>query len=172
MRSIDEPLSNSQLELGDICEALLTSAEWQRQNVNYGGTVRRLELIQEVGLPPMRVLPASTLESLGRIPRSDEGYQVDALEAVRQNGSGLLNGAKAVLMFYSHRWARPSWCPALQKEAAWGSKEHADATAAGHAVGDVDFADHRKAKALIEFSAWFKPGSHRGGKIACFTPGE
>ena len=37
----------------------------------------------------MMVVAASTLEELGRIPRSDEGYQVDALSALREHGAGM-----------------------------------------------------------------------------------
>jgi hypothetical protein len=166
-RSAKEALSESQLALGERCERMLASRAWQHANVNYFGVERRLELIVEAGLPPMTVVSATTLEELGRIPRSNEGYQVDALSALRAHGPGIVNGSKAVLVFYSHRWKRPMWCPGLNKDVPWGSEDFKSAKELGYAVGDVDGPDHEKARALIEWSKWFKREQawFREGKI-------
>ena len=43
-------------------------------------TRKRLEMITNAGLPPLRVVRLSTLIELGRIPRSTEGHAVDALQ--------------------------------------------------------------------------------------------
>ena len=110
--------------IGERCENLLASNKWQYSNPEtYKGLVNRLELMTNSGLPKMRVIPLSTIETLGRIPRSNEGYAVDALEAVVKAG--------------------------LEKDVLWGSDERIAAEAAGHVVGDVDDKDHTKALSLI-----------------------
>ena len=43
-------------------------------------TRKRLEMITNAGLPPLRVVRLNTLIELGRIPRSTEGHAVDALQ--------------------------------------------------------------------------------------------
>ena len=98
------------------------------------------------------------LKELGRIPRSHEGHQEDALAAVERCGADATNQPKTVLLFYSHRWARGNWCEELQKELPWGSAEYAAAAAEGRLVGDPDDAAHSKATALAAYGDWFKEG--------------
>ena len=71
----------------------------------------------------MRVVANATLEKLGRIPRSHEGYQEDALAAVeRLGGTFIENRPNAVILFYSHRWSRPNWCEALGGTSRGGAR--------------------------------------------------
>ena len=103
----------------------------------------------DAGLPPMRVVAQSTLEQLGRLPRSNEGIQVDALAGMQKRGSAVL--------FFSHRWKRPNWCEQRGKDLPFGTEERQAAQADdGLIVGDPDDADHSKAKALIAFGKWLK----------------
>ena len=79
-RSADAALDEAQLKLGNACEELLASKAWQRSHPEtYAGLKLRLQLLQEAGLPRMRVVPNTKLEELGRIPRSNEGHQVSRL---------------------------------------------------------------------------------------------
>ena len=155
MRNADETLDEAQLALSSSIERMLTTDEWQSANTStYDGLCQRFEMMKAEGVPAMRVVPAATIAKLGRIPRSDEGHQVDAYEAVRRLGPDNWKHPKAVLVFFSHRWKRPAWCQALGMDVAWGSPEHKAAQAAGHAIGDVDGPAHEKASALIELSKW------------------
>ena len=43
------------------------------------------------------------LKELGRIPRSHEGHQEDALAAVERCGADDASHPKTVILFYSHR---------------------------------------------------------------------
>ena len=98
-RSDKDALSDAQLALGTACETMLASDKYQRANpMTYGGLVKRLAMLPEHGLPKMRLVPQSKLEELGRIPRSNENFQVDALEAVKRLGAGFDNRSKAVLL--------------------------------------------------------------------------
>jgi hypothetical protein len=144
--------------VSEICEALLANSAWQRLNAStYIGLIKRLEMMRDAGLPNMRVIAADTIERLGRIPRSNEGHAVDALEAVKANGSVPITGAaKTFILFFSHRWIRGDWCEELKKDLKWGSPERQAAMAAGHHIGDPDDADHSKAKALIEYTKFQK----------------
>ena len=162
MRSAEAAIDDAQNALTVKCEELLSSEEWMsEQIVDYEGTLRRLDLIVKAGLPPVRVIPLTTLTKLGRIPRSTETdengkpYANDARDAIRQAGASLTGTSNAILFFYSHRWKRPNWCEALQKDLEFGSEERTQAVAAGHTVGDVDDAQHTKAQALIEWGKWF-----------------
>lgn len=157
-RAADAALDMGQLKLGEQCERMLASRAWNLAHTStQAGLIQRLEMITEAGLPPMRLVPNETLATLGRIPRSHEGHQVDALEAVRKCGAEvLLNRPLAVILFYSHRWARPNWCEKLGKDQAWGSAEREAAMREGHFFGDPDDAEHSKAKDLIEYAKWFK----------------
>lgn len=159
-RSAEAALDESQLRLGEACERLLASDEWIRTTgATYKGLLKRLAMIPESGLPRMRLVPNSTLESLGRIPRSHEGYQVDAIEAVTKCGLGLPASLaptpKAVVLFYSHSWKRPNWCESLGKELEYGAPERQQAMKEGHKFGDPDDASHSKAKELVEYAKWF-----------------
>ena len=105
-----------------------------------------------------------TLKRLGRIPRSHEGHQEDAIAAVRRCGADGFNKPKAVLLFYSHRWKRPNWSEELGKDLPWASTERQQAMREGKRFGDPDDAARSKAKALIAYGDWFKRfklnGSH------------
>ena len=137
--------------VGERCENLLASNEWQTSNPrSYKGLVNRLLLMTKSGLPKMRVLPIKIIEKLGRIPRSHEGYAVDALDEVVKAGyDGGTNYPNAIIVFFSHRWSRPNWCGVLEKDVLWGSEERKAAEAAGHIVGDIDDKDHTKATSLV-----------------------
>ena len=141
----------------------MASDAWQRSpSESFGGLKKRLRMIPACGLPRMRVVANATLEKLGRIPRSHEGYQVDALEAVeRLGGTFIENRPNAVILFYSHRWSRPNWCEALGKDLPWGCEERQLAMARGEVFGDPDDAAHSKALALVEFAKWFTRARER-----------
>jgi len=86
-------------ELARACEQLLASNAWQSAHTTrIDGLKKRLKMLPAAGLPRMRVLPNVVLERLGRIPRSTEGHQVDALEAVERKGADRLNNPRAVLL--------------------------------------------------------------------------
>ena len=167
-RSADAALDEAQLKLGNACEELLASEAWQRSHPEtFSGLKLRLQLLPKAGLPRMRVVPNTKLEELGRIPRSNEGHQVDALEVVEQLGRSPVEGNPlAVLLFYSHRWARPNWCEALGKDLPWGSEERNAAMARGEVFGDPDDADHTKATALIEYAKWLKRACALGSGLS------
>ena len=167
-RSADAALDEAQLKLGNACEELLASKAWQRSHPEtFPGLKLRLQLLPKAGLPRMRVVPNTKLEELGRIPRSNEGHQVDALEVVEQLGRSPVEGNPlAVLLFYSHRWARPNWCEALGKDLPWGSEERNAAMARGEVFGDPDDADHTKATALIEYAKWLKRACALGSGLS------
>eukprot|EP01038_Epipyxis_sp_PR26KG_P015028 gene15028-20219_t len=138
------------------CENLLASSEWQSTKMSYGGIISRLKMMSDAGLPKMRVIPATKIEELGHIPRSNEGHAVDALEEViKCGGEDGTNTANAIIVFFSHRWMRPNWCEHDEKDLLWGSEERAAADAAGYIIGDVDDMYHTKAKSLIQWSKWF-----------------
>mgnify|MGYP002632138672 CR=1 FL=1 len=154
MRSTD---AADQLELSTVCEDLLGSSTWNRaQMFTHSGLIQRLKMMMQAGLPSMRVLSAAKLESLGRIPRSDEGHQEDALAAVQRCGPDVDNNPKAVLLFFSHCWSRPNWCEERRIEAEWGSADREAAEAEGARFGDPDDAGRSKAKALAQYARWLK----------------
>jgi hypothetical protein len=67
--------------------ALMRSPEWLiSDETEYIGALRRLRMIKSIGAPPMTVLPLETLVKVGRIPRSDEGYTVDAEQLMKKAG--------------------------------------------------------------------------------------
>jgi hypothetical protein len=127
-------------DMDERCRALLNSPEWQRANpLTYEGLVKRLEMIEKVGLLRMRVIAASKIGELGLIPRSNEDHQVDALEVVKRCGKDAINNKpKTLIAFFPHRWKRPKFCETLEKDVAWGSPERQAAEAAGYPVGDPD----------------------------------
>ena len=84
-RAAGEALDEAQLALGTACETMLASAKYQRAHpMTYKGLVERLLMLPEHGLPQMRLVSQRMLEELERIPRSNENFQVDALEAVKR----------------------------------------------------------------------------------------
>ena len=98
---------------------LLDSKEWQGLSVSRKhGLLRKLDMIEEIGAPPMHLISSDTLRQKGYFPRrgkcgDEEGNNnnetttaalhmptiIDAREAIRQSGGG-----GAVLTFLSHRW--------------------------------------------------------------------
>ena len=103
-RSAEQAIDETQAKLGERCEQLLGSSAWNRAHtVTHQGLLKRLQMIPDAGLNPMRVVAHSTLRRLGRIPRSHECHQEDALAAVERCGADHLNKPNAVIFFYSHR---------------------------------------------------------------------
>ena len=148
----------SGLSAGERCEKLLSSNEWQRCSTKtLDGLNKRFELMESTGLSRMKVISLTTIETLGRIPRSNEGYAVDGQTCINNYGAEpFSNKPNAIIVFFSHRWLRPNWCPGLKKDLIWGTTERAAAAYEGCFIGDVDDEDHSKAKALIQWAKWFK----------------
>ena len=169
------PKSVHEKTLGETCEELLASRKWNSaQTITIGGLKKRLKMIEDAGLPRMRVLSQRKLKELGRIPRSNEDKQEDALDAVIRCGADIFNIPKAIIFFYSHRWKRGNWCEELQKDMAWGSAEREQAMKEGKIFGDPDDAEHSKAKALIAYGEWFKRvrvNASSGSQLAVATGG-
>ena len=150
-------IDDAQANLRERCERLLASSAWNKAHtVTHKGLLKRLQMIPDAGLNPMRVVAHSTLKELGRIPRSHEGHQEDAIAAVLRSGAGVFNRPKAVLLFYSHRWKRPNWSEDLGKDLPWASAERQQAMREGKRFGDPDDAARSKAKALIAYGDWLK----------------
>ena len=156
-RSAEQAIDETQAKLGESCERLLGSSAWNRAHTaTHQGLLKRLQMIPDAGLNPMRVVAHSTLRQLGRIPRSHEGHQEDAIAAVRRCGADIHNNPKAVILFYSHRWKRPNWSEDLGKDLPWASAERQLAMGEGKRFGDPDDAARSKAKALIAYGDWLK----------------
>ena len=157
-RSAEQAIDETQAKLGESCEQLLASSAWNRAHTaTHQGLLKRLQMIPDAGLKSMRVVAHSTLRELGRIPRSHEGHQEDAIAAVRRCGADvILNRPKAVILFYSHRWKRPNWSEDLGKDLPWASAERQLAMGEGKRFGDPDDAARSKAKALIAYGDWLK----------------
>ena len=64
-----------------------------------GNLETRLRMMKEIGVPDMRVLPFSLLHHCRRIPKSDEGLTISALDAVTRHGL-------KDICFVSHRWTQ------------------------------------------------------------------
>ena len=156
-RSAEEAIDEAQAKLGERCERLLASSAWNKAHTSTrNGLLKRLQMIPDAGLNPMRVVAHRTLKELGRIPRSHEGHQEDAIAAVRRCGADRFKLPKAVLLFYSHRWKRPNWSEDLGKDLPWASAERQQAMREGKRFGDPDDAARSKAKALIAYGDWLK----------------
>ena len=156
-RSAKQAIDEAQAKLGKECEELLKSSAWNKAHTTtHEGLLERLQMIPKAGLSPMRVVAHRTLKRLGRIPRSHEGHQEDAIAAVRRCGADVNNNPKAVLLFYSHRWKRPNWSEDLGKDLPWASAERQQAMREGKRFGDPDDAARSKAKALIAYGDWLK----------------
>ena len=117
-RSSDEALDEAQLALGTKCERLLSSKAWHKAHTTtQKGLLLRLQMLKAAGLPAMRLVSNSKLKALGRIPRSHEGHQVDAIEAVTKCGatsSGLYaNMPLAILLLCAAAHSHPptTTCP-------------------------------------------------------------
>ena len=165
-RSAEQAIDEAQAKLGERCERLLASSAWNKAHTTtHKGLLKRLQMIPDAGLKPMRVVAHSRLKELGRIPRSHEGHQEDAIAAVRRCGADRFKLPKAVLLFYSHRWKRPNWSEDLGKDLPWASAERQQAMREGKRFGDPDDAARSKAKALIAYGDWlkrFRLGCHDG----------
>ena len=159
------------------CETMLNSIKWQTSSpYTYEGLLKRFDNMKKEGLPDMLVLPATTLLSLSRIPRShernpvtEEPYTIKARSAVEQfGGYGLISAkyretiAIAKIFFFSHRWIRGGWCETLGRDLPWGSEERIKADKAGIIVGDPDSAHKEKAAALIEWTMWYAMNKNNG----------
>ena len=71
MRSEDETDTILDTAEGQAMTRLLNSREWVRQNAHsHAGLVKRLEMMRDAGLPPMRVVAVAEIERLGRIPHA------------------------------------------------------------------------------------------------------
>ena len=58
-------------KLGIAMARLLKSRAWARAHPgNHEGLKQRLEMMRDAGLPPMKVIAATKLQQLGRIPRT------------------------------------------------------------------------------------------------------
>ena len=178
MRRASADLSEDQRALAAKCEELLASPAWNRAHTaTYNGLVSRLEMIEKSGLPRMRVVPNKKLEEIRRIPRSSANMQVDALEAVRSCGveKSAHRRPRAVLLFISHRWARPDWCEELQAELPWKdtfdevNQDRKKAMEEGKHIGHPDDAYGSKARALCEYAKWFKRARCKG-TLAWYAP--
>lgn len=116
---------------------LLGSRAWQSANPGTRrGLLARANIIRRApGLPELRLLPASELGRLGRIPRwtRQSGCPaITATDALGRHGVNPGGVPRAALVFCSHRWLTPSGEPP-----------------------DAD--DHKgtKAKSLAEWARWF-----------------
>ena len=135
---------------------LLSSDRFARANPDsLAGLLRRLELLKQAGIPPMKVLPMTKLIELGRIPHSSEGFALDAAEALAAYPEAKLSRPLAPIYFFSHRWLRPDWCEALQKDVAYGTEEWEQARRSGLRMGLPDDAGDTKARSLIQTLRWF-----------------
>ena len=165
-RSAEQAIDEAQAKLGERCEQLLASSAWNKAHTStHKGLLERLQMIPDAGLNPMRVVAHSKLKELGRIPRSHEGHQEDAIAAVRRCGADRFKLPKAVLLFYSHRWKRPNWSEDLGKDLPLTPAERQLAMREGRRFGDPDDAARSKAKALIAYGDWlkrFRLGCHDG----------
>ena len=156
MRAEDDEGSNF-----DRCIRVINQRAFQSAALNTRrGVDMRLRMMEEAKLAPMLLLRAKTIEDLGYIPRSDEArpFLIEARKAISDAAAGVFaskhqKGA-AYIVFVSHMWLRGNWCKALGRDLPWGSPEREEAAALGHAIGDIDSADHEKAAALVEWAKW------------------
>ena len=159
-RRAGEAIDEAQAKLDKKCERLLASSAWNKAHTTtQNGLLKRLQMIPDAGLNPMRVVAHSRLKQLGRIPRSQERHQEDAIAAVRRCGADYGNHPKAMLLFYSHQWKRPNWSEELGKDLPWASAERQQAMREGKRFGDPDDAARSKAKALVDSGEEISPTS-------------
>ena len=143
-----------------VTDRLLSSQQWREaRTTTYDGLEKRLSLMAEAGLPPMRVLAHKKLAQLGRIPRSTEGHTVNALDVLRQHGLNKTSKfghcqPNVVFIFFSHSWLRKTWCEAKGGDLPYGCPEWLAAKKAGTQIGFPDSADHVKARALVQWALW------------------
>ena len=57
--------------IGERTRSLLASSAWARaNNRTCTGLIKRLDMMADAGLKPMKVIAAEEIERLGRVPRS------------------------------------------------------------------------------------------------------
>lgn len=79
---------------------LLSSAQWQSlSGTKHSDVLKKLQLIADVGCPPMMVLSSKALARQGYLPSFSEGLALDARTVLQED---------AVIIFVSHRWLRSS----------------------------------------------------------------
>ncbi len=116
-------------DVADVAD-VLASPEWKAANMSsLDGQLKRVRKISSSGHPPMKVITASQLQKLKRLPRSSDGLAVD-LESLLLQHRGESDKSTVVVVFFSHRWFRPR------------QVQHPD-DAAGH-----------KAMAMVQFAKW------------------
>jgi len=133
----------NRIEVKDV----LNSSDWKTADMStFDGQRSRVRLISTSGHPPMKVITASQLRCLKRLPRSSEGHAVDLCSLLQRHGrekkerfdfrscrnkiEETTKPSLAVIMF-SHRWFRSD-----------AHQAHPD-DAAGH-----------KAMAMVQFADW------------------
>mmetsp|Transcript_19732 Transcript_19732/g.43131 ORF Transcript_19732/g.43131 Transcript_19732/m.43131 type:complete len:338 (-) Transcript_19732:1397-2410(-) len=115
---------------------LLKSKKWSKLHVStLKGKLEQVKMITDATGLSMRVISASKLESVGKVPkrRKDETPAITAAEALNLHGVDVGGRPRAVLVFVSHRWLRPKT-----------------------EDGDMDDARGTKTKVLVEWARWFK----------------
>ena len=61
-RSAEQAIDEAQAKLGERCERLLASSAWNKAHtVTHKGLLKRLQMIQDAGLNPMRVVRTARL---------------------------------------------------------------------------------------------------------------
>eukprot|EP00238_Polyblepharides_amylifera_P001995 CAMPEP_0196585234 /NCGR_PEP_ID=MMETSP1081-20130531/49960_1 /TAXON_ID=36882 /ORGANISM="Pyramimonas amylifera, Strain CCMP720" /LENGTH=218 /DNA_ID=CAMNT_0041906711 /DNA_START=365 /DNA_END=1019 /DNA_ORIENTATION=- len=118
------------------------------------GKRKQLELASASKAPPMKVISATELGRIGRIPKRTKNnslHAVKALDVVVEHGSCAAKRPGAVLVFVSHRWLSP----------------HADSSQA-----DADDRRGSKARALVEWAKWFKWALKVGERVSGLPTGE
>ena len=79
-RSAEQAIDEAQVKLGERCERLLASSAWNRAHTTtHKGLLKRLQMIQDAGLNPVRVVAHYRLKELppqlmgrGRIRKKKE----------------------------------------------------------------------------------------------------
>ena len=73
-RSAEQAIDETQAKLGESCERLLGSSAWNRAHTTTKeGLLKRLQMIPDAGLNPMRVVAHSTLRELPQCLARMEG---------------------------------------------------------------------------------------------------
>ena len=125
---------------------------------SYAGLVQRLQMLRDQGWAAARCVSYRRRRSSGsagsraaptRTPRS-RTRSTSCMRCGRDAAGSRSRTPDA----FSHQWLRPNWCEAKKADLAWGSPERAQAADEGLIVGDVDSADHEKAKALGKWAKW------------------
>eukprot|EP00928_Gymnodinium_smaydae_P037957 TRINITY_DN26287_c0_g1_i1.p1 TRINITY_DN26287_c0_g1~~TRINITY_DN26287_c0_g1_i1.p1 ORF type:complete len:1787 (+),score=425.39 TRINITY_DN26287_c0_g1_i1:139-5499(+) len=101
------------LSLAEVrCKAMALAAS---RRFRRWGLVQKSEGIADTGAPPLRLLKASTLESLGELPRCDGSGALPVNQVLPQ---GARKGV--VIVYFSHTWSR-----LLHPDTLGGTKAHA-----------------------------------------------